>query len=208
MAGTEAVVIKLSDLVDGQEAVCFAALVQEDEGHDQVQPALHEVRVPRQAGQGGGAPLVGPSASSRRRIRGRKGRPIASGSAASSTSGTGCRSDLLGIRPATDDDAADGFDFVDLCRERPIPADDLLRKLHDLIERYIDHPPLRRLVEDVLGRAYSPCSRRCRPRRHPPHLHLRPARARLEHDADRLLPRRPLRQILRPARILRSTGAS
>ena len=32
MARTEPVVIKLSDLVDGQEAVCFAALVKKTRG--------------------------------------------------------------------------------------------------------------------------------------------------------------------------------
>ena len=57
----------------------------------------------------------------------------------------------MGIRPATDGDVPDGFDFADLYESSRYPADDLLRKIHDMIDRCIDQPQLRQLVEDVLG---------------------------------------------------------
>ena len=43
MAAIEPVVIKLSDLVDGQEAVCFAALVKKTRGTTQANQPLSNV---------------------------------------------------------------------------------------------------------------------------------------------------------------------
>ncbi len=58
--------------------------------------------------------------------------------------------DLLGIRPASDEDALDGFDFADLYESSRYPADDLIKKLNDVIERCIDERPLRRLVQEIV----------------------------------------------------------
>ena len=58
--------------------------------------------------------------------------------AASFTSATACRSRSWAIRPATDDDASDGFDFFDLVPNSQFPPDELKKKLRALIDRYIE----------------------------------------------------------------------
>jgi 3'-5' exoribonuclease len=63
----------------------------------------------------------------------------------------GMQVEILGIRPATDDDARDGYDFFDLVENSKYPPDDLIKKIQHLIEQHIDHPALRLLVETILG---------------------------------------------------------
>jgi 3'-5' exoribonuclease len=151
MMGIEPVVIRLSDLVDGQEAVCFGALVRKTRGVTKSgQPYMRCVfRDSRSTVE---APLWSDSRflkeadswveglAYRLQVRGKYDLRY------------GMQVDLLGIRPATDDDTSHGFDFADLYESSRYPAEDLFRKLRDFVERCIDQAPLRRLVEDVLDR--------------------------------------------------------
>jgi 3'-5' exoribonuclease len=149
MAVTKPVIIKLSDLRDGEEAVCFAALVKKTRGFTKSnQPfwkcIFRDKRICIEA------PLWSDSrflkeaeswtegAAYRVQVRGRFDIRF------------GMQMDILGIRAATDNDARDGFDFSDLFESSHIPPDDLLKKIHDLIDRCIDQPALKQLVEDVL----------------------------------------------------------
>ena len=58
MAAIGPVVIKLSDLVDDQEAVCFAALVKKTRGMTKANQPLSQVCLPRQASDARGGPLA------------------------------------------------------------------------------------------------------------------------------------------------------
>jgi 3'-5' exoribonuclease len=149
MAGTDTAVIRLSDLTHGQEAVCYAALVKKEVGTDKhdnpfVKCHFRDKRVT----------LVAPLWSSnafreeaeswqdgigyRLRVRGdwkvRYGLQI----------------EILEIRPARDDDATEGYDFRDLFESSEYDPDRLLKSIHDRIDRCIDDPYLKRLVETIL----------------------------------------------------------
>jgi 3'-5' exoribonuclease len=149
MTGTEAVVIRLSDLVHDQEAVCFAALVRKTKGMTKSnQPYMRCVfRDSRTTVE---APLWSDSRFLKEAESWIEGSPYRLEVRGKYDVRYGMQVDILGIRPATEDDAARGFDFGDLYEQSHIPADELLKKLRDLIERSIDQPPLRRLVQDLL----------------------------------------------------------
>ncbi len=149
MKGTEAVVIKLSDLVDGQEAVCYAALVRKTKGMTKSnQPYMRCVFRDRRSTVE--APLWSDNRFLKEADSWTEGTPYRLQVRGKFDLRYGMQVDLLGIRPATDADAFDGFDFADLYESSRIPADELLRKIHDMIDRCIDQPQLRRLVEDIL----------------------------------------------------------
>ena len=160
----------------------------------------HEVPVPRQARRSWRRCSGRTIRCCRRRRSGPRGPPYRVSVRGKYDLRYGMQIDLLAIRPATEADARDGYDFYDLVENSQIPPDDLLRKLNHLIEQHIDHPALRRLVETILSEHLDRVQEDAGRPELPSCVHLRPARARLEHDADRLLPRRPLRQVLRQAR--------
>ena len=77
----------------------------------------------------------------------------------------GMQVEILAIRPATDDDAGDGFDFFDLVESSQIPPDELLKKLRRP-DRALHRPSRAQGAgREHPRRASSRCSRRCRPRR-------------------------------------------
>ena len=62
----------------------------------------------------------------------------------------GMQLQILSIRPAGPEDAADGYDFFDLVESSDIPVPVLCDKLQSLIDRYVEPPALKRLVEEIL----------------------------------------------------------
>lgn len=149
MMGTEPVVIRLSDLVNDQEAVCYGALVRKTRGMTKSgQPYMRCVfRDSRATVE---APLWSDSRFLKDAESWTEGAPYRLQVRGKFDVRYGMQVEILGIRPATDDDAVHGFDFTDLYESSRYPADDLYRKVRDFIERCIDQPPLRRLVEDIL----------------------------------------------------------
>lgn len=149
MIGIEPVVIKLSDLVSDQEAVCYAALVRKTKGMTKSnQPYMRCVfRDSRTTVE---APLWSDNRFLKEAESWTEGSPYRLQVRGKFDVRYGMQVEILGIRPATDDDAAHGFDFADLYESSRYPADDLIKKLRDLIERCIDQPPLKRLVEELL----------------------------------------------------------
>lgn len=150
MAKMAHVITRLSDLVDGQEATCFAALVKKTKGVTRtnqpfVRCVFRDKRVKLEAPLWHDHPLIGASegwtegGAYRVNVRGKFDVRY------------GLQLDLLSVRPATPEDTGDGFDFFDLVEEGQIPADELLRKLRHLIDQHIDDPSIRRLVEMILG---------------------------------------------------------
>jgi 3'-5' exoribonuclease len=150
MAATGSVVVKLSDLVDGQEAVCFAALVKKTRGATKTnQPYLKCLFRDRRT------VLETPLWHDHRFFQ----------EASTWTEGAayrlhvhahfdvryGLQLDILGARPATLEDAPDGYDFFDLVPNSKFSPEELLKKLNQLVERYIDCAPLKTLVQDLLS---------------------------------------------------------
>jgi 3'-5' exoribonuclease len=149
MAKGNPVVVKLSELVDGQEAVCFAALVRKTRGvtksnqpylkcvfrdkRAQVEaPLWHDSRFYNDADSWAEGTAFRLQARSRFDLR------------------FGMQIDILSIRPATDADAKDGFDFADLVDSSKYAPDLLLGKIEALIDKTISDPALRTLLENIL----------------------------------------------------------
>lgn len=149
MLGTETVVVRLSDLVNDEEAVCYAALVRKTKGMTKSnQPYMRCVfRDSRTTVE---APLWSDSRFLKEADSWTEGTPYRLQVRGKYDIRYGMQVDLLGIRPATDEDAEYGFDFTDLYERSRIHPDDLFKKVRDLIERCIDQVPLRRLVESIL----------------------------------------------------------
>jgi 3'-5' exoribonuclease len=149
MAGNEPVVIKLSDLVDSQEAVCFAALVRKTRGTTKAgqpfmkcyfrdkrttleAPLWHDHHYFRDAE---GWPE---GTAFRLMVRGKYGLRY------------GMQIEILAIRPATDDDIPDGFDFADLVESSKYAPEEMLDTIRSIIDRQIEEPHLKRLVVTIL----------------------------------------------------------
>jgi 3'-5' exoribonuclease len=149
MAGTETTVIRLSDLVDGQEAVCYAALVRKVRGTtSRNQPFFkcyfRDKRVTLEAPIWSDHPF---HAQAENWVEGQAYRLLARGELHLKY---GLQLQILQIRLATPEDAADGFDFFDLVESSEQDPEDLFRKIQDLIQRSIDDPYLRKLVQSLL----------------------------------------------------------
>jgi len=150
MAANGPLVIKLSDLVDGQEAVCFAALFKKTRGMTKSnQPYLKCLFRDKRAVLE--APLWHDSRFFREADAWPEGVAFRLQVHARLDIRFGMQIDILAARPATEDDTREGFDFFDLVPTSKIPADELLKKLDQLIERYIEHPALKSLVRNILA---------------------------------------------------------
>jgi 3'-5' exoribonuclease len=149
MAAKNGVVSKLSDLVDGQEAVCYAALVKKTRGLTKsnqpylkcvfrdkrvsVESALwHDSRFFKEADAWKEGAAYRLHVHARHDIR------------------FGLQLDILGARAANEEDSSEGYDFFDLVPSSKYSAADLLKKLDVLIERYVTHPALKTLVRTLL----------------------------------------------------------
>jgi 3'-5' exoribonuclease len=150
MAATGPVVVRLSDLVDGQKAVCYAALVRKIRGSpERNQPPLkcifRDKRVEYPAVFWKSNPLLQEVESLtdglayRLEVRGEMSPTY------------GMQLAIQGIRPATEEDAAEGFDFSDLFERSRFTIEDLWKSIRYRIEKYILDPRLRTLVEKVLA---------------------------------------------------------
>ena len=72
--------------------------------------------------------------------------PTGSTSGATGPSGTACNWTCSRAASAQEADAADGFDFRDLVESSDNDPEQMFKTIHDLIDRYIDQPCLKRLV--------------------------------------------------------------
>jgi 3'-5' exoribonuclease len=150
MASNGKLVVKLSDLVDGEEAVCYAALFKKTRGMTKTNqpflkclfrdkravleaPLWHDHRFFREADTWPEGVAFRLQVHARHDIR------------------YGMQIDIVDARRATEDDTREGYDFFDLVPSSKIPSDELKQKLDQLIERYIDHPALKLLVRNILG---------------------------------------------------------
>lgn len=146
---TTGTVVRLSDLVDGLEAVCFAALVKKTRGMTArnqpfVRCLFRDRRVQYEAMLWHDHPFFGRADSwtdglpYRLQVRGKHDLRF------------GMQIEILGIRPATDEDSADGFDFFDLVESSDYEPAKLMQSIVDRVKKYVDDPRLRRLVLALL----------------------------------------------------------
>jgi 3'-5' exoribonuclease len=150
MVANGSVVVRLSDLVDGQEAVCYAALVKKTRGvtksnqpfvkclfrDKRVQyeaPLWHDHRFFQEADTWTEGLAYRLQLRARHDIR------------------YGLQVDILGIRPAAEEDAGDGFDFSDLVESSRYDVRALNKSIDDRINKYIHEPHLRELVTTILA---------------------------------------------------------
>ncbi len=149
MAGTDTAVVRLSDLAHGQEAVCFAALVKKDIGVDKhgkpfVKCHFRDRRVVMVAPFWSGNALREQAETLTEglayRIRARGDWKVR----------YGFQLEVIELRVATEEDAAEGYEFSDLVDSSAYNPDVLLKSIHDRISRCIDDPHLKELVCTIL----------------------------------------------------------
>jgi 3'-5' exoribonuclease len=150
MTGTESLVVALSDLRDGQEGTCFAALVQKDKGTDKhgnpfIKCHFRDKRVVLVAPIWSDDPLLPEARSwpigSAFRIRTRL----------ELNSRFGPQLKVLEIRPAGSlDDEADGYDFYQLVESSKFPHGSCFKKIVSYVDTQIQDPRLKLLVATVL----------------------------------------------------------
>lgn len=149
MAGTDTAVIRLSDLRHGQEAVCFAALVKRESGTDKhgnpfIKCHFRDKRVTRVAPFWSSNALRDEAETWQEGIAYRlhaKGRWDVR---------YGPQLEILECRTAVPEDVADGFDFRDLVDSSDYDPERLFKSINDRIERCIDDPRLKQLVQTLL----------------------------------------------------------
>jgi 3'-5' exoribonuclease len=143
------VVVRLSELVDGQEAVCYAILVRKNRGvTSRGQPFVKCYFRDRQV------TLEAPIWFDHRFFDDAEtwmeGVAYRLHVRAKHDLRYGLQLDILGLRPADAADAAEGFDFFELVESSRYPVDTLLRSIRQRIDKYIEDPPLRQLVLKIL----------------------------------------------------------
>ena len=141
--------VRLSELAHGQEAICFAALLKKEPGTDKhgkpfLKCHFRDKRVTLVAPFWSGnalrevAETWADGCAYRLHLRGDRNIRY------------GMQIEILDGRPAEEADAAEGYDFRDLVESSDYDPESMFKTIHDLIERYIDDPCLKRLVCDIL----------------------------------------------------------
>jgi 3'-5' exoribonuclease len=143
-------VVRLSDLTDGQEADCFAALVRKVRGTTyKNEPFLkcyfRDKRVTLEA------PLWADSRLLKQADAWPEGGAFRLRVKGAFKARYGLQLEIQDARPVVDADAADGYDFFDLVESSDRDPEELYRKVVDYVEKCIDELPLRRLVLDLLA---------------------------------------------------------
>jgi 3'-5' exoribonuclease len=149
MATTGTVVVRLSDLVDGQEAICFAALVKKTRGLTQrnqpfVRCQFRDKRAQLESMLWNDHRFFSEAEhwteglAYRLQVRAKHDLRY------------GLQIEILGIRPAGDDDAADGYDFYDLVESSRFEAVERMERLRGHIKKYITDQNLFTLVSRMI----------------------------------------------------------
>ena len=168
-SGTQTELIRLGDFQDGQEADCFAILVNKDKGTTKKnEPFVKCFFRDRYL------TLEAPLWSDNRFLKQSDGwatgiayRLRARGEA---NARYGLQLKLIDIRPAGGpDDEADGFDFGDLVERSKFPIGDRLGKILEFVGKYIEDEKLSELVRRILEA-------------HAPLLEKMPAASKMHHN--------------------------
>lgn len=149
MMTTEAV-IRLSDLRHDQEAECFAALAKKVPGTTKAGKPFLKCYFRDQR-----AELESPLWADSRFLQQAAGWVVGIAYRlkvkAELKGPYGLQLQLIDIRPAGEEDTADGYDFTDLVEPTRYPAGYCLAKIHELIDGYIDCVKLKAVVRLILA---------------------------------------------------------
>jgi 3'-5' exoribonuclease len=146
-----AAVVKLSDLADGQEAVCFALLAKKERGTTKKGEPFVKCYF-RDRYTTAEAPLWANSRFLKQAEGWAEGLGYRLTVRASYNARYGFQLEILDIRPAADDlDGPDGYNFFGLVESTHRDPAEMLRKVHECIEKGIDDPRLKRLVLGLLA---------------------------------------------------------
>jgi 3'-5' exoribonuclease len=142
-------VVKLSDLGDGQEAICFAALVKKVrgttyKGETYLRCYFRDKFVTLEA------PLWADSRWLKQAETWGEGLAYRLHVKGALKPRYGLQLEILNIRPAVDDDAAEGYNFFDLVEGTDRDPEVMLATIRDRIDKCIDDPKLRQLVAGLL----------------------------------------------------------
>ena len=150
MSVGEAMVVRLSDLQDGQEATCFAALVRKVRGTTYKNETFLKCYF-----RDSRVVLEAPLWANHRLLKQAEGwvdgAPYRLQVKAEAKAKYGLQIDVLDIRPTDDGDESDGFDFRDLYESSRFDADHLLRSIHSCIDRRIDCDFIKQVVRSILA---------------------------------------------------------
>lgn len=140
---------RLSDLVDGQEAECFAALIkrvrgQTYKGDPFIKCVFRDKRITVEA------PIWSDSRFYQQAQGWVDGIAYRLHIQAEQTPKYGMQLKLLNIRPAGPEDEGDGYDFFDLVESTDFDPEKLFKTVCECIDRYVEQPHLKRLVMEIL----------------------------------------------------------
>ncbi len=149
MPAITTIVTRLSDVVDGQEAVCFAALVKKTRGTTKAnQPFIkclfRDKRVSYEA------PLWHDNRYFAEADGWVEGLAYRLQLRASFNLRFGMQIEILGIRPAVEEDAAEGYDFNDLVESSQYKSQDLIDSIIKRVNKFVVQPHLKQLVLQIL----------------------------------------------------------
>jgi 3'-5' exoribonuclease len=149
MAGTDTAIVRLSDLVDGQEGEFFAALVKKEGGTDKngnpfVRCHFRDKRVTRIAPLWSSDPLLAEATHwplySAYRLRAK----------GENSSKFGPQIKVFECREVVADDVHDGYDFFDLVEGSKYPPGSCFAQILGFVDKHIKKPLLARLVREIL----------------------------------------------------------
>ena len=149
-AGTEPAVVRLSELVDGQEATCFALLASKYRGVTKrnepfVKCMFRDRAASLEAPVWANHPLIEEA------VEWAEGMAYRLHVRVSSHHQFGLQLNVLAIRPASEaEDGADGYNFQELVESSKYSVAMLVAKIDAVIDRYVTEPHLRRLVQSLL----------------------------------------------------------
>ena len=149
MAGTDTAIVRLSDLVDGQEGEFFAALVKADKGTDKhgnpyYKCHFRDKRATRVAPIWSSDPLL-PLVDGWKPYAGYRIR------AKAEDSKFGPQIKILECREVVAEDAEDGYEFSDLVESSKYPPGSCYARIMGFVDGQIRRPELARLVREILG---------------------------------------------------------
>jgi 3'-5' exoribonuclease len=149
MATVESEVVRLSDLVDGQEAECFAALVRKVRGTSYKNETFYKCYF-RDKFVTLEAPIWADSRFLKQAETWAEGIAYRLRVRAALKPKYGLQLEVVNIRPASEEDAADGYNFFELVESSQYEPEALFRTIHQTIDKCIDEPHLKQLVVMIL----------------------------------------------------------
>ena len=142
-------IVRLSELEDGQDAECFAALVKKDNGTDKHGNPYIKCHFRDRAGV-----LVAPLWSSHPCLEAARNWPIGEGyrllARAKRDARYGLQLELSNARLATPEDVADGYNFFDLVESSKYSPDSRFDRILGFIDQQVSCPQIRRLLLAIL----------------------------------------------------------